>query len=119
MSINRCDTTCCDTPLDDEWDRPESDLLTFEAYQAMPGVRQRDGSWAGDTRFRCDLCEVCGCIYVVWYRRSHVDSDWTPCDSSYWHSFNDEPWPEDGTPRPVVEIVRELRAALAAAGGKV
>lgn len=86
MSRNRADTKCAcgyELNLSDCVTRP----LSMDEYAKAI-------QWAGKYPYDCDdwvgakaICPECGRQYMLWIKNNSTHY----LDTSYWHSFNDEP----------------------------
>lgn len=101
MSRNRASTDCeCGWPLDRathvEPPRSEASYLTLVGQTRY--LNNSGYGWVHDSRlygpvqFQRIECPICGRIYAGWLAaREHGPTADFLFDSSFWHSFNDEP----------------------------
>lgn len=107
MSRNRCSTDCvCGTPLELGVHKA-SELMTPAQYAELsPSARRYQDCTTGYLFLRHE-CDICGAVLAVWFEQKM--SGWVPYDTSYFHSFDDEPGREDQPGRGMVwDLYREL-----------
>lgn len=103
MARNRSETSCrCGQPLDEEGQEREA-LMTPSEYSECA---QLLGPLSFDLYlFRKIVCPLCKATYAGWYEATPAallewDKPWRLTDSSYYSSFNDEPWEGDKPRHP-------------------